>query len=157
MNQTSIYLSGPIDEADEVGARNWRERVHDFFAGYKCVRILDPLRGKDDSIDKSDYTPSELVLRDTADIERANVLLVYYNARAGYLSWGTPGEAALAAYLRRPVVLVTDNVAVYMHPWARYQSVRTFGVAHLHEACAYIYKMWVKGVNGAGPFPITVK
>ena len=138
-----VYLSGPIDEADEEGARGWREEAKVYLCwrpdyGIKC---LDPLRGKDGSIDKADYTPAELVLRDMEDIRQATVVLCHFAPKGTYQTWGTPGECALAAYFRKPVVFVCgEDSPLRKHPWSRFQAVRFF--SDLEKACAYIVEMW---------------
>lgn len=143
MNILRVYTSGPIDETDDAEARDWRQYVEKWFADRgSFVEVLSPLRAKDSSIKRADYTPAELWTRDLADIQRADVVLIRYRARADYLTWGTPGEAALAKFLGKAVIFVTDDPRILNHPWAQYEAVRFFPLAALDAALEYILKFW---------------
>lgn len=138
-----VYLGGTITPAPEH--MEWRKRVKEWACGQyydpilKCLvvspyptrcLVIDPTDRNDmANVSKDglhDHTmPDSLFVRaDIADIERCDVLMVVYwkgrhENREGLRrqSIGTWMEMGIAAYLHKPIIVVTDDPQVFDYPF----------------------------------------
>ena len=86
----TVYLSGPIMDAHEGTAREWRETAKKLLGAN--FHLLDPMRRK--FVDRQVDSANEIVEFDLQDVRDADLLLVNYN-RA---SIGTSMEVFYAAH-----------------------------------------------------------
>ncbi len=139
----TIYLSGNIagidaEEAVERFNRNSKILSELDLCG-ESIRILNPLRGKivyprvDGTASKTGstfayYEPNEITHRDLWDIMSADIVV----ADITNSSLGVGAELGVAWYLRKPIVVVTDNADVREHPFIQtfaLKIVNTIGEA----------------------------
>ena len=106
----TIYLSGPIMDADAEESKPWRQRAKERLAGQFI--LLDPMRRnfRDREIDSA----NEIVEFDLQDVRDADILLVNYNKA----SIGTSMEVFYAAHdLGKFVIAFSPMTFQDMSPW----------------------------------------
>ena len=89
-SRKTIYLSGPIMDAHEGVAREWRIAARQLLGD--DFRILDPMRRK--FVDRQVDSANEIVEFDLQDVRDADLILVNYNKP----SIGTSMEVFYAAH-----------------------------------------------------------
>lgn len=138
MTQKNVYLAGPIANCTFDEATNWRDYVCANLA--PGVKGVSPMRLKDwcariekiETVDQYRRVTSEeefllsgeshaICARDMFDVMNCDMVLMYLpkamNERRP--SWGTAIELGWASAFRKPIVLVTDDDKLAMHPLAR--------------------------------------
>ena len=110
----TIYLSGPIMDENEGGAREWRVAASRLFGS--GFRLLDPMRRK--FVDRQVDSANEIVEFDLQDVRDADIVLVNYNKP----SIGTSMEVFYASHdLGKFVVAFSPFEYKDCSPWmARY-------------------------------------
>lgn len=139
----NIYIAGPIDDDNLQEAMEWRKTVHAWNPIKDNIFIYDPLRNKttDDIVTRT-FTPNEIVMRDLADIDMSDLVLVNVpKVESAKPLWGTPSEVMYAWMQRIPVVLVTDHPRIEAHYWVRAMCVRI--LPDLNSALNYIEDYWI--------------
>ena len=124
-----IYLSGPIMDEHEGGAREWRE-ISKRLLGDKFF-LLDPMRRnfKDREVDSA----NEIVRFDLQDVDDADLLLVNYNKP----SIGTAMEVFHASHnLGKFVVTFSPFDFKDCSPWMVKYCTKI--LLTLEDACEYI-------------------
>ena len=126
-----IYLSGPIMDENEGGAREWRVAASRLFGS--GFRLLDPMRRK--FVDRQVDSANEIVEFDLQDVRDADIVLVNYSKP----SIGTSMEVFYAAHdLGRFVVAFSGLEFKDCSPWmARYC---TKILPSLEDAAEYIIR-----------------
>jgi len=124
-----VYLSGPIMDETESGAREWRDTAKGFLKGN--FRLLDPMRRQ--FVDRQVDSANEIVEFDLQDVRDADILLVNYSKA----SIGTSMEIFYAAHdLGKFVVAFSPFKFHECSPWmVRYC---TNILPSLESACDYI-------------------
>ena len=105
-----VYLSGPIMDAHEGHAREWRETAKRLLGAH--FKLLDPMRRnfKDREVDSA----NEIVEFDLQDVRDADILLVNYDKP----SIGTSMEVFFAAHdLGKFVVAFSPYTFENCSPW----------------------------------------
>ena len=127
----TIYLSGPIMDAHEGAAREWRTAAKQFLGEH--FRILDPMRRK--FVDRQVDSANEIVEFDLQDVRDADLILVNYNKP----SIGTSMEVFYAAHdLGKFIVAFSPFEFRDCSPWmARYC---TKILPSLEDAAEYIIR-----------------
>ncbi len=129
MAKKCIYLSGPIMDASEGAAREWREAAKARL-GAK-FRLLDPMRRK--FVDRQVDSANEIVEFDLQDVRDADLLLVNYSKP----SIGTSMEVFYAAHdLGKFVVAYSQLEYRDCSPWMARYCTKILG--SLSEAVDYI-------------------
>ncbi|MBN1808582.1 MAG: nucleoside 2-deoxyribosyltransferase [Planctomycetes bacterium] len=131
MDAKKIYLCGPIMDAAESEAKDWRTRAKEALAG-KFI-LLDPLRR--DFRDREIDSANEIVEFDLQDVRDADILLVNYSKP----SIGTSMEVFYASFdLGKFVIAFGPFDFAQCSPW----MVRfcTKILPSLDDAVAYIVK-----------------
>ncbi|MBW7865035.1 MAG: hypothetical protein GX580_05245 [Candidatus Hydrogenedens sp.] len=106
----TIYLSGPIMDADEAESKPWRQRAKERLAGRFI--LLDPMRR--DFRDREIDSANEIVEFDLQDVRDADILLVNYSKP----SIGTSMEVFYAAHdLGKFVIAFSPLTFQDMSPW----------------------------------------
>jgi len=110
-----IYLAGKIKSDHD--ATEYRATIAPILrkAG---IYSLDPLRGKYAMRSWKNLSDNEVVIRDLQDIKRAHVVLAVM-MKCEDTSFGTPCEIMYAWMHHIPVILITDEVYLANHFWAR--------------------------------------
>ncbi len=130
----TIYLSGPIMDAHEGDAREWRSAAKALLQAQ--FRLLDPMRRnfKDREIDSA----NEIVEFDLQDVRDADIILVNYCKP----SVGTAMEVFYAAHdLGKFVVSFSPFEYKDNSPWIVRFSTKI--LPSLEEACRYIQTHFV--------------
>ena len=145
------FMSG--DYLEETTA--WRKKVREHYVmkGWG-IEWLDPYNGKDigtitpDGL-KSSVDPHAIVHRDYMSVSQADILIVNLNTfGSGRTSTGTICELAWAWQMRKPIIMITDEVQFTDHPFTSYfaSSVYPSVEAMLEDKIVdYMYK----GINNA--------
>lgn len=106
----TIYLSGPIMDADVSESKPWRQRAKERLAGR--FMLLDPMRR--DFRDREIDSANEIVEFDLQDVRDADILLVNYSKP----SIGTSMEVFYAAHdLGKFVIAFSPAAFQDMSPW----------------------------------------
>ncbi len=106
----TIYLSGPIMDADVSESKPWRQRAKERLAGR--FMLLDPMRR--DFRDREIDSANEIVEFDLQDVRDADILLVNYSKP----SIGTSMEVFYAAHdLGKFVIAFSPAPFQDMSPW----------------------------------------
>jgi len=128
-----VYLSGTITPKPEHN--QWRGVFHNQLGTISGFTVLDPMRGKSvNDLDVKGYTsaiPFTLfVERDRADIAAADVMIVVFRKGLSRQSIGTWWECGWASDAHTPILLLTDDIDVFKHPFMeKYAALRVwFGV-----------------------------
>jgi len=130
---TTIYLAGPVANADDGGAA-WRERLEEQYGHDGGVEFLNPLdkynapaddltivEGVSDPDDDETVGDDEIVRSDKQLILGADAVLVGYEA---VHSVGTPMEVMYAHEREMPVALWIrdETVPPELSPWHRHHA-----------------------------------
>lgn len=114
----SVYIAGGIDRLSPEEVIKRFNFIQYYLEGLG-VNAMSPVRGKKTSstdVDFMPYEPSEVVDRDLNDVRRADLVFAVMPKP----SIGTSMEIALARHLYRiPVIVITEDPAVYKHYWIR--------------------------------------
>lgn len=110
---TTIYLAGPIEHAEDSG-QEWRNEVHDL--DLDGIEIIDPTDIIDPDSDPSD---ERVVSTDFFLVTIADAVVADWNETK---SPGSAMELFHAAKLAKPVVLRTEMNEEDMSRWTRYVS-----------------------------------
>ena len=125
----TIYLSGPIMDAHEGTAREWRTAAKQLLGGH--FRILDPMRRK--FVDRQVDSANEIVEFDLQDVLDADIVLVNYDKP----SIGTSMEVFYAAFDQGKFVISFSPFSFEnCSPWMVRFSTKILPT--LEEACRYI-------------------
>jgi nucleoside 2-deoxyribosyltransferase len=103
-SMTEVYLGGPIGKMTIEEANGWRKSAEKFLNNIGIV-ARNPLRGKTEK-DRNSYTISEIVMRDKIDIQKSDIVLVYWPERV--ISNGTAMEIEYAYDLGKIILFVGD-------------------------------------------------
>ena len=128
-NPKTIYLSGPIMDAHEGVAREWRQVATSFLEAH--FQILNPMRRnfKDREVDSA----NEIVEFDLQDVRDADILLVNY----GKPSIGTSMEVFYASHdMGKFVVSFSPFGFSECSPWMVRFSTKI--LPSLEAACEYL-------------------
>jgi len=124
-----VYLSGPIMDETESGAREWRDTAKGFLKGN--FRLLDPMRRQ--FVDRQVDSANEIVEFDLQDVRDADILLVNYSKA----SIGTSMEIFYAAHdLGKFVVAFSPFEFHECSPWMVRYCTKI--LPSLESACDYI-------------------
>lgn len=128
MNRT-IYLAGPILDCTKSEANDWRGEVLDALAphGVKAISPLrcEPIIGERYSVGYDDPkfgTARAIGSKNMFDTANCDLVLAYLPKppEGRQQSWGTLIEIGWAHALRKPVMLVSNDPAVFAHPVVNY-------------------------------------
>ena len=133
-----VYLSGPIYPFDKDATDLWRLEAKEYLDEYQ-IETLDPCRNKA-VYTYGEFTPMEIVLRDLADVDKSDLLLVNFNLIGDKIPAGTLMEVMYAWGQKKPCVLVSTDERLTRHPWLLAMSVRIF--AQLEDALKYVVEFW---------------
>lgn len=120
-----VYLAGLISTEKPESLR-WRLEAEELLKD-RC-KILSPMRGKENLVKTSKdggitdpaLTPKDIILRDYADVQAADVILVHLDSFGSERPLlGTIYELGWAWMLRKPVVAIAsaDNKLMRSHPF----------------------------------------
>jgi len=124
-----VYLSGPIMDETEAGAREWRDTAKELLRGN--FRLLDPMRRQ--FVDRQVDSANEIVEFDLQDVRDADILLVNYSKA----SIGTSMEIFYAAHdLGKFVVAFSPFEFHECSPWMVRYCTKI--LPSLESACDYI-------------------
>ena len=112
MENTKLYLCGPINGCTDSECSDWREEVKQDFP-----LSLDPMRRDYRGADLSDLA-AEIVAFDKEDIRACDAVLAY----CPYPSVGTSMEIFYAHSIGKPVHLVVPSISK-ASPWLTHHSV----------------------------------
>ncbi len=125
-----VYLAGYICGTKLKECIEWRKRIRDYYESYKGVRYpidwLDPLNsGELDNIDdkglKSNLPRNAIVQKDLLSIENADILIANLDTFGEERPpIGTICEIAIAWYMRKPIILITNQENYIEHPFLSY-------------------------------------
>ena len=135
MKKLKVYLSGPIMDAAEGSAANWRAEARKALGGN--FSILDPMRRnfKDREVDSA----NEIVEFDLQDVRDADILLVNYDKP----SIGTSMEVFYAAHdLGKFIVAFSPFKFAECSPWMVRYCTKI--LPSLSAATAYILDHFVQ-------------
>ncbi len=125
----TIYLSGPIMDAHEGAAREWRTAAKKLLGEH--FRILDPMRRK--FVDRQVDSANEIVEFDLQDVRDADIVLVNYDKP----SIGTSMEVFYAAFDQgKFVISFSPFTFENCSPWMVRFSTKI--LPSLEDACRYI-------------------
>ncbi len=131
----SIYLSGPIMDAHEGEAREWREAAKRLLGEH--FRILDPMRRN--FVDRQVDSANEIVEFDLQDVRDADIILVNYCKP----SIGTAMEVFHASHnLGKFVVSFSPFTFKDCSAWMVRFSTKI--LPDLESACDYLVTHFVK-------------
>jgi hypothetical protein len=136
-----VYLAGFINGTKIVECTEWRKRIAQYYLlkGWEII-WLDPMNGKavstltPDGL-KTDIPGSALLDRDIKCVEEADLIIVNLNTFGETRApTGTICELAIAGYLRKPVIVITDDFTFKEHPFVQeFASVIVKSVDELLE------------------------
>lgn len=150
MNKRFIYLVGPVAGCDVVEANDWREYVSDELSRYvphvigvsplRCEPLACSTEGKYGlTYDDPRFGSAKAIAsKNEFDTRNCDMVLAYLpreiNERRP--SYGSVIEMALAYSLNKPVILVTDDPYIWLHPLT--QMVSSWKLKTLDEAIEVI-------------------
>ena len=140
-DKMSLYLSGLIDVENLDLTYNWRNEAIEYFKHYD-VKIYNPLRNK--MLDKKPiFDFNEIVDRDIYDLQKSDIILVNFivDEKIKKIAFGTPMEIALAYWLRKPIIFVSNDENVRRHYWVQRMSTKIF--KEINQAMAYIVQNYI--------------
>ena len=115
MNARLVYLCGPIHEATDAQARNWRDEAKSVLNA-KNIMTVNPMdndcRGREQKFQKA------LVEKDKKWITECDTLLVHCPEP----SFGTAIEIYFAWSLQKQIISVSNHTS----PWLHYHSTKVF-------------------------------
>lgn len=120
MYPMTIYMAGPIFQCGDGEAKNWRDHLVKTYGrphgetGYADFIFLDPMRR--DYRGKEAESVNRIVHLDKLDIDRSDVVIVYYHKP----SVGTSMEILYAWERNVPVIVVTTEKEY--SPWLLYHA-----------------------------------
>ena len=121
----TVYLAGPIAGCTNGEARSWRNDASNFLRQFN-LRGADPLR--DESAPTGKFSKAEDFANDSGvtlsraiagknwlDVRMCDAMLAYVPL-LDRPTYGTIWEIGAFYALQKPIVLVSDNPAVFNHP-----------------------------------------
>ena len=121
-----VYLAGFISGKKIAECMGWRERiaVHYMKKAWDII-WLDPINGKaiatitPDGL-KSNMPAKALVARDITSVQETDLLIANLHTFGELRApTGTICEIAIAGYLRKPMIIITDDINYTEHPFIR--------------------------------------
>lgn len=149
----NVYLAGTINS--EPWTKEWRSNLARFIQELGHVP-LDPMRYQNQATFTKDglgdtSTPSSFFWKtDLGDLARADIVVVHYlcargahNGAPAYRrqSVGTWMEIGIAAWLHKPIIVITDDPDVRDHP--AIQQSAAIVVETVAEAATWLRKMLI--------------
>jgi hypothetical protein len=152
------YLAGYICGAKLKECIEWRVKIRDHYNNYKGERYpiewLDPLNsGELDHIDdkglKSNIPRNAIVQKDLLSIEHADIVIANLDTFGEVRPpIGTICEIALAWYLRKPIILITNQEHYIEHSFLSYFA--SMIVKDVDELLSTKYvNLFYKAINSA--------
>lgn len=121
----TVYLAGPIAGCTEGEANEWRTTAQSFLAQFN-IRGVSPLR--DEKAVNGGYATAEafkeantvsfgraIAAKNWVDVRLCDMMLAYVPL-LNRPTYGTIWEIGAFYALSKPIVLVSNNVAVFNHP-----------------------------------------
>ena len=109
-----VYLAGPIEGCSDNEINQWRQKC--FLAFNDNIVGISPYRGEREEDDSE--SQKRIIMKNYMDTKNCDLILAYLpkeiNARRH--SYGTTFEIAWVYSLQKPVIIVSDDVAVHDHP-----------------------------------------
>ena len=145
-----IYLAGFINGNTLQQCIEWRKRIvtHYLMRAWDII-WLDPMNGHAvGSITpegfKSDIPGTAFVDRDIKCVEESDLIIANLdNFEEKRTPTGTLCEIAIAGYLRKPLIVITNDINYYEHPWIKdFASMIVSSIDELleKEYINYFYK-----------------
>lgn len=142
---STVYLAGPIAQANYGEAQDWREYVEElFWIKAPGIRILSPMRGKEylsrvsgplgaKPYNENPMSTSQGVIgRDRNDVRRSDVIMMNFLG-ATEISAGTMMEAGWSDAWRKPIVIVREEDG-NPHDHLMLNAAATYIVDNLEDA-----------------------
>ncbi len=128
-DEMKVYLAGFIQGACIDKCTAWRKQIREFYSNWKDtgkpypICFLDPLNGEKFNEISSDglkgcFPPKAIVHKDYTCVDKADLIVCNtdtFGENRPLL--GTIYELAWAWMLRKPVIMITDNVVFENHPF----------------------------------------
>lgn len=149
-----IYLAGFIQGSKLKECVEWRKKVREHYDHWKDeepypIVWLDPLNGKDlatitDNGLKSSCPPHAIVHRDYKCVEKSDLIVANmdtFGEDRGLC--GTICELAWAWQMKKPIILITNEIKYKEHPFIKYFSswiVESVDEMLEKKAINYFYK-----------------
>ena len=152
MARRIVYLSGSIGGLSYDEAANPRNKAAkllnaigwdtlDPMRGYQILSTLDVIKEGEQVQNMLGVTDAAIIQRDTDDVRRSDVLLVFSGNDA---SWGTAFEWQMAYDLKKPIVVICDKDSpTRLHPWCR--TMASYFAETIEEAVEFIDKWLDRG------------
>ena len=109
-----VYLAGPIEGCSDNEINQWRQKC--FLAFNDNIVGISPYRGEREEDDSE--SQKRIIMKNYMDTKNCDLILAYLpkeiNARRH--SYGTTFGIAWGYSLQKPVIIVSDDVAVHDHP-----------------------------------------
>ena len=153
-----IYLAGFINGTVLDKCIAWRKQIREHYENYKGARypidFLDPLNsGELDNIDAKGLTSNlprnAIVQKDLLSIENADMIIANLDTFGeSRTPTGTICEIAIAWYLRKPIILISNETNYTQHPFLSYFA--SMIVKDVEELLSQKYvNVFFKAVNSA--------
>ena len=152
MARRIVYLSGSIGGLTYDEAANPRNKAAkllnaigwdtlDPMRGYQILSTLDVIKEGEQVQAMLGVTDAAIIQRDTDDVRRSDVLLVFSGDKA---SWGTGFEWQMAYDLKKPIVVIcSKDSPTRQHPWCR--TMASYFAETIEEAVEFIDKWLDRG------------
>lgn len=146
----TVYLAGFISFNKLEECINWRKKIALYYLA-KAWEIcwLDPMNGHAFGTItpegfKSDIPGKAFVSRDIKCVEESDLIIANLNTFGEPRApTGTLSEIAISGYLNKPLIVITNDINYYEHPWIKeFASIIVSSVDELLEKkyIDYMYK-----------------